>query len=114
MGCARGGRGMMIACPLMSDDGHQKLIHTKISHHNGNQPPKQKPGDGSGRYHCPTMMFACKRGAVAKDDFDWAQDKRCMLQYSCDKIIESIITFLIITSFLPQKPLPILANDRDV
>jgi hypothetical protein len=39
------------------------------------------------------MMFAGARGAAAKDDFDGAQDKRCMLQYPCDKIIESIKPF---------------------
>ncbi len=93
VGHARGGGGMMIACPLLSDDGHQKLKHTTISHQNGNQPPKWRPSDGSERYHCPTVTFACMRGAAAKDGFDGTQDKSCMLQYSCDKLIESINLF---------------------
>ncbi len=91
MGCARGRRGMMIACPLLSDDGHLKLKHTTISHQSSNQPPNWRPSESSQCYHHPTMMFACARGVAAKDGFDGAQDKRCMLQYSCDKIIELII-----------------------
>jgi hypothetical protein len=86
---------MIIACPLLSDDGYQKLKLTPIIHQNGNQPPKWRPSDGGERCHCPTLTFAYARGAAAKDGFNGAQDTRCMLQYSCDKIIESIITILL-------------------
>jgi hypothetical protein len=51
VGHARDSGGMMMACSLLSDVGHQKLKHTTISHQNGNQPPKQRPSDGSGHYH---------------------------------------------------------------
>ncbi len=30
----------MITCPLLSDDGQQKLKHTTIGHQNSNRPPK--------------------------------------------------------------------------